>query len=140
VKWVFERVAGEADTRRSRQLQKPDLVREITRTTDAGGPRYEMVSRDGTRWEKANTTVAWKRDVLAAVCETTDHQPAAVDETEDLDRREWIDQLTQAGATDVLERAIGIEAPGARDHWNRETLQVIHDVVVAGRDPSEVGR
>ncbi len=140
VKWVFTRVAGEADTRRSRQLQKPDLVREITRTTDAGGARYEMVSRDGTRWEKANTTVAWKRDVLAAVCETTDHQPAAVDETEDLDRREWIDQLTQAGATDVLERAIGIEAPGARDHWNRETLQVIHDVVVAGRDLSEVGR
>ena len=140
VKWVFTRVAGEADTRRSRQLQKPDLVREITRTTDAGGARYEMVSRDGTRWEKANTTVAWKRDVLAAVCETTDHQPAAVDETEDLDRREWIDQLTQAGTTDVLERAIGIEAPGARDHWNRETLQVIHDVVVAGRDLSEVGR
>ncbi|GAA0539377.1 hypothetical protein ABNG02_15890 [Halorubrum ejinorense] len=140
VKWVFTRVAGEADTRRSRQLQKPNLVREITRETDADGTRYEMVNRDGVRWERANTTVGWMRDVLAAVCETVDYQPTAVDEREDLDRREWIEQLTRGGTTDVLERALDIDAPGVRRDWNKETLQTIHDVIVAGRDPSEVGR
>jgi hypothetical protein len=140
VKWVFERVAGEAETRRSRQLQKPNLVREITRATGADGTRYETVDRDGVRWERANTTVGWMRDVLAAVCETVDYEPGAVQKDADLDRREWIDQLTRGGTTDVLERALGIEAPGVRRDWNKETLQTIHDVVVAGRDPSEVGR
>ena len=140
VKWVFTRVAGEADTRRSRQLQKPNLVREITRATGADGARYRMVERDGVRWERANTTIGWMRDVLAAVCEAVDYQPTAVDECEDLDRREWIDQLTRGGTTDVLERALDIDAPGVRRDWNKETLQAIHDVVVAGRDPSEVGR
>jgi hypothetical protein len=137
-KWVFERVAGEADTRRSRQLQKPALVREITRATGADGARYRMVNRDGVRWERANTTIGWMRDVLAVVCETVDYEPGAVQEDADLDRREWIDQLTRAGTTDVLERALGIEVPGVRRDWNKETLRAIHDVVVAGRDPSEV--
>jgi hypothetical protein len=140
VKWVFTRVAGEADTHRSRQLQKPNLVREITRATGADSARYRMVERDGVRWERANTTIGWMRDVLAAVCEAVDYQPTAVDECEDLDRREWIDQLTRGGTTDVLERALDIDAPGVRRDWNKETLQAIHDVVVAGRDPSEVGR
>ncbi|WP_434521327.1 hypothetical protein [Halorubrum sp. AS12] len=139
-KWVFERVAGEADTRRSRQLQVPPLVREITAATDADGARCEMVERDGVRWEVANTTVDWMRDVLAAVCETVGHQPTAVQEDDELDRREWIDQLTQTATTTVLEHALDIEAPGARDDWNKETLRAIHDVVVAGRDPSEVRR
>lgn len=140
VKWVFTRVAGEADTRRSRQLQKPNLVREITRETGADGTRYEMVDRDGVQWERANTTVGWMRDVLAAVCEAVDYQPTAVDERGDLHRREWIDQLTRGGTTDVVERALNIKAQGARRDWNKETLQAIHDVIVAGRDPSEVGR
>ena len=140
VKWVFTRVAGEADTRRSRQLQKPNLVREITRATGADGARYRMVERDGVRWERANTTIGWMRDVLAAVCEAVDYQPTAVDERDDLDRCEWIDQLTRGGTTDVLERALDIDAPGVRRDWNKETLQAIHDVVVDGRDPSEVGR
>jgi len=71
-KWVFERVAGKADTRRSRQLQKPGLVREITTATGADGARYRTVERDGVRWERANTTIGWMRDVLAAVCESVD--------------------------------------------------------------------
>ena len=138
MKWVFERRAGEADTRRSRQLQKPALVREITAAADAEGVRYEMVERDGVRWEVANTTIAWMRDVLAAVCAAVGHEPTAVQDDDELDRREWVDELTQAGTTTVLERALGIDAPGARDGWNKETLRAIHDVIVAGRDPSEV--
>ncbi|ELZ48951.1 hypothetical protein C464_06055 [Halorubrum coriense DSM 10284] len=138
VKWVFKRRAGEATQRRSQKLQKPSLVREISAATDAGGDRYEMVERGGARWETAITTVDWMRDVLAAVCERVGHEPTAVQEAEEADRREWIDELTQAATTDVLERALDIDAPGARDDWNKETLRAIYEVVVEGRDPSEV--
>lgn len=139
-KWQFERVAGEADCRRSRQLQKPDLIREISDATGATGDRYGMAERDGTAWEKAHVTLTWMRDVLEAVCEAADYEPAAVREDDERELRDWIDELTQAGTTEVLERAIGIEDPGADSSWNRSTLRKIHDVVVAGRDPSEVGR
>lgn len=140
VKWVFERVAGEADVRRSCQLKQPALVREISDATGATGARYRVAEEDGVRWERASMTRAWMRDVVEAVCELVDYEPNAVAEDDELTLRDWIDQLTQAGTTEVLERAAGIEDPGADSSWNRSTLRKIHDLVVAGRDPSEVGR
>jgi len=53
-------------------------------------------------------------------------------------RRDWIDDLTQTGTTQVLRRAAGIDDPGADTSWNRETLQALHDLLVEGRNPSEV--
>lgn len=139
IKWTFKRVSGEADIRRSRQLQKTDLVREITEETDADGERFSMVNRDGVRWETTSLTLPWMQDVLEAVCETIDYTPGGVaDHENDLTRREWIDELTQAGATQVLERALDIDAPGADTSWNKSTCRAIHEVVVEGRDPSEV--
>jgi len=139
-KWVFERVAGDAYIRRSRQLQKPALVREITDATGATGARFAIAERDGTSWETAHVTLAWMRDVLDAVCERVGYEPAAVRDNDELTRRDWVDELTQAGTTAVLERAAGIEDRGADTSWNRSTLRKIHDLVVAGRDPREVGR
>ena len=137
-KWVFERVAGEADVRRSRRLQKPELVREISAATGADGARFMIAENDGAEWEKAAMTHEWMCDVLEAVCDTLAYEPPAVAEEPELTRREWIDELTQAGTTQVLARSAGIEDPGADTSWNKSTLQAIHELVVAGRDPSEV--
>jgi len=139
-KWQFERVAGEVDRRRSHHLQKPALVREITDATGASGARFGTAERDGTSWEKAHVTLHWMRDVLEAICELVEYEPNAVAEDDELALRDWIDELTQSGTTEVLERAAGIDEPGADTSWNRSTLRKIHDLVVAGRDPSEVGR
>ena len=139
IKWAFKRVSGDADIRRSRRLQKTDLVREITEETGAEGERFAMVDRGGVRWERTSLTLPWMQDVLEAVCETIDYTPGGVaDHENDLTRREWIDELTQAGATQVLERALDIDAPGADTSWNKSTCRAIHEVVVEGRDPSEV--
>lgn len=141
IKWTFKRVSGECDTRRSRRLRKVDLVREITTATDAEGAEVDIVHRDGVSWEQTSMTLAWMQDVLEAVCEAADYAPAAVAEQEgdtELTRREWIDQLTKAGATRVLERALGIDAPGIDTSWNKSTTRAIHEVLVEERDPSEV--
>lgn len=140
VKWVFERVAGEADARQSCQLKKPALVREISDATGATGARYRAAKEDGATWERTSITREWMRDVVEAVCETVDYQPSAVREDDKLEMRDWIDELTQSGTTEVLERAAGIDEPGADTSWNRSTLRKVHDLVVAGRDPGEVGR
>ena len=140
IKWQFERVAGEAEPRRSQRLKKPQLVREISDATGAEGARFATAERDRTSWEKAHVTRSWMRDVLEAVCESVEYQPQAVIEADDeLTRRDWIDQLTQSGTTQVLERAARIVDEGCDTSWNRATLRSIHDLVVTGRDPSEVG-
>ena len=138
IKWSFKRVAGEVDRRRSRVLQCPALVREISAATGATGARYRTVEEDGTRWERAKMTVGWMRDVIEAVCETIEYVPAAVVEDDELTRRDWIDKLTQAGTTKVLRRTTGIDDPGADTSWNKSTLRSLHDLLVAERDPSEV--
>ena len=139
IKWQFDRVAGEANPRRSQVLQKPALVREISDATGAEGTRYATAERERTSWEKAHVTRPWMRDVLEAVCERVDYQPQAVLESDDdFTRRDWIDELTQSGTTQVLERAAGIVDKGCDTSWNRATLRSIHDLVVADRDPSEV--
>jgi len=137
-KWRFERVAGEVDRRRSQHLQKPQLVREISEATGAEGARYRTATDDSGSWEKAAVSLAWMQDVVEAVCEHTDYVPSAVADDPERDRREWIDELTQAGTTQVLRRAAGIDDPGADTSWNRETLQALHDVLVEGHDLSEV--
>jgi hypothetical protein len=144
IKWTFERTAGEADIRRSRRLQKTDLVREISAETGAEGERFYMATEDGLRWETTSLTLGWMQDVLEAVCDAVDYTPSAVADQDDqegdeeLTRREWIDELTQAGATQVLERALDIDAPGADTSWNKSTVRAIHGVIVEGRDPAEV--
>mgnify|MGYP000527065963 CR=1 FL=1 len=138
IKWSFVRIAGEIDKRPSRRLQKPALVREISAETGAAGARYRTVEKDGARWERAKMTVQWMRDVLDVVCAVTDYTPQAVAEDDELTRREWIDQLTQAATSEVLERASGIETPGAETSWNKSTVRAIHAVLVEGRSPGEV--
>lgn len=135
IKWQFERVAGDADVRRSRQIRYPDLIREITAETGAGDDGFQPVPDEG-RSHKARITVTWMRDVLDAVCAATDSTPTP--DAEDIDRGVWIDELTQAGTTAVLERVLDIDIEGDRTHWSKPTLQAIHDIVIAGRDPSEV--
>ncbi|ELZ35404.1 hypothetical protein [Halorubrum tebenquichense] len=137
-KWRFVRVAGEVDRRRSQHLQKPQLVRELSAATGAEGARYRTATRDRGSWEKASVTLAWMQDIIEAICERTDYVPSEVADDPERDRRDWVDDLTQAGTTQVLRRAAGIDDPGADTSWNRETLQALHDVLVAGHDPSEV--
>jgi len=137
-KWRFERVAGEVDRRRSRRLQKPQLVRELSEATGATGARYRTATDDSGSWQKASVTLAWMQDIIEAVCERTDYVPSEIADDPERDRRDWIDDLTQAGTTQVLRRAAGIDDPGADTSWNRETLQALYDVLVEDRDPSEV--
>lgn len=141
IKWTFKRTAGEADTCRSRRLSKVELVREISDATGSEGASFRTVSRDNTTWERAKMTIAWMHEVLEAVCEAADYTPQALADQEDdevLTRREWIDETTKAGATKVLERVLGIDAPGVKTSWNKSTLRAIHEVLVEGHDPSEV--
>ena len=142
IKWTFVRTAGEVDRSRSRRLSKVQLVREISDATGVEGARFRTVSEDGTTWERAKMTIGWMHEVLEAVCEAVDYTPQAIAEQDDdddqLTRREWIGETTQAGATQVLERALGIDAPGAETSWNKPTVRAIHEVLIEGRDPSEV--
>jgi len=79
------------------------------------------------------------RDVVEAVCDHTDYVPSEVADDPERDRRDWVDELTQAGTTQVLRRAAGIDDPGSDTSWNKETLQSLHDLLVEEIDPSEVG-
>lgn len=136
IKWQFERIAGDADVRRSQQMRYPALIEELTTETGAGEADFQPVPEGRSR--KARITVTWMRDILEAVCIATATDPTPADE--DIDRGVWVDELTQAGTTAVLERVLDIEIEGDRTHWSKPTLQAIHDVVVGGRNPSEVSR
>jgi hypothetical protein len=135
-KWIFDRVAGEADLRPSRRLRKPDLVRAISAETGATGANYRADHPDLT-WERVNVRLAWMRDILEIACERTGYQPDAIEDS-DQTRREWIDELTCAETTAVLERVLDIDTPGVDAKWGVATLRALHDILVAGRDPAEV--
>lgn len=132
--WHLQRLSGQPDLSRPQQLNKVELVRDINQEVGC----YDIniaVASDGHY--RAHLTVSWMRSVLEAVCATTGYTPTAVEEA-DVDRDEWVHGLTRASCTSVLERALEISITGDGTNWPRDTCVVLHDVLVAGRDTSEV--
>ncbi|CAL92448.1 hypothetical protein BJ1_gp26 [Halorubrum virus BJ1] len=140
IKWEFKRVAGEATGQSAGQtLRKPELVREISAALDVDVSEGYHCHHDHET-ERADIRISWMRAVLRAVATAagddiesylSDEQPEYVDDP--------VDTLTKLSVSRVLERILDAdERLGTSDGWTRSTLLVIHEVLVEGRNPTEV--
>jgi len=140
IKWEFTRIAGEATGVSAGQtLRKPELVRDISAALDTDVSEGYNCHHDHET-ERVDIRISWLRTVLRAVATAvgddiesylSDEQPEHVDDP--------VDQLTKLGVSRVLERVLDTDDRlGTSDGWSRSTLLVVHEVLVEGRDPSEV--